>query len=44
MPAGRGLALLADVPDSERGDRSPQPVIQRKNPGDTDAGACVAVG
>jgi hypothetical protein len=32
MPAGRGLALLADVPDGERRDGSPQPVIRRKHP------------
>ena len=29
MSAGHGLALLADVPDGERRDRSAQPVIRR---------------
>jgi hypothetical protein len=32
MPAGTGVALLADVPDRERRDAFPQPVIRRKHP------------
>jgi hypothetical protein len=32
MPAGRGLAPLADVPDRHRRDGPPQLVIQRKHP------------
>ena len=31
MPAGTGVALLADVPDGERGDAFPQPVIRREH-------------
>ena len=30
VPAGRGLALLADVADGERRDRPPQLVIRRE--------------
>ena len=32
MPAGTGVAWLADVPDRERRDGFPQPVIRRKHP------------
>ena len=32
MPAGSGLALLADVPNGERRDGPPQFVIRRKHP------------
>jgi hypothetical protein len=32
MPAGRGIAPLADVPDRQRRDGPPQLVIQRKHP------------
>ena len=32
MPAGRGLALLADVPDGKRRDGGPELVIRRKHP------------
>jgi len=32
MPAGSGLAPLADVPDGERRDGRPEPVIRRKRP------------
>jgi hypothetical protein len=32
MPAGRGLAPLADIPDRERRNGPPQLVIQRKHP------------
>ena len=32
LPAGRGVARLANVPDGERRDGSPQPVIRRKHP------------
>ena len=32
MPAGRGLAPLADIPDSEPGHGRPEPVIRRKHP------------
>jgi hypothetical protein len=31
MPAGRGLAPLADIPDSEPGHGPPELVIRRKN-------------
>jgi hypothetical protein len=31
MPAGSGLALLADVADRERRDGFPQPVVRRKH-------------
>ncbi len=32
MPAGRGIAPLADVPDRQRRDGPPQLVIRRKHP------------
>jgi hypothetical protein len=32
MPAGHGLAPLADIPDRERRDGPPQIVIRRKHP------------
>jgi hypothetical protein len=32
MPAGRGIAPLADIPDGERRDGPPEPVIRRKHP------------
>ena len=32
MPAGRGIAQLATVPDSERRDGGPELVIRRKHP------------
>jgi hypothetical protein len=31
VPAGRGLTPRADVPDGERRDRAPQPVIRGKD-------------
>ncbi|MEX0670599.1 MAG: hypothetical protein WD060_09105 [Pirellulales bacterium] len=31
MPAGRGIALLADIPDGERRDGRPQRVVRRKH-------------
>jgi hypothetical protein len=32
MPAGSGVAVIADAPDGERRDGEPQVVIQRKPP------------
>ena len=32
IPAGRGIAPRADVPDRQRGDGFAEPVIRRKHP------------
>ena len=32
VPAGRGIPLLADVPDRQSGDGRPQRVVRRKHP------------